>query len=138
MTSLNSNATTPATQPAFIYISDILSAIKRQQAQPRSRVPGGGIARRPDGDEIIFGYIIEPGGFAHRLKLRMRYTVPNAAWGPAPIDDVLHLLATTPGFGGKRWWLTCPVCMGRKAKLGLLENRGQFMCKRCLDAAREE
>ena len=46
--------------------------------------------------------------------MRLRYHAAETR-----IDDYVRLEATSPAFGGTRWWFTCPSCGRRCAKLHL-------------------
>ena len=51
----------------------------------------------------------------------------------------IRLQATRPGFGGRRWWLTCPLmvagiaCNRRIGKLYLPPGARYFGCRQCHD-----
>lgn len=114
-----------------ISIRDLKPSIKRQQEQPRSRVPGDSVAFGSEGAEIPYAYVIEPAGFGKRLRMKMHFTV-SESHGLSAMEDVISLQATVPGLGGKRWWFVCPTCRKRREKLALGETQGRFLCGKCI------
>ncbi|HUD02748.1 MAG TPA: hypothetical protein VMR46_01860 [Candidatus Paceibacterota bacterium] len=51
--------------------------------------------------------------------------------GPHNTQSTFNLVTTPCNYGGKRWWLECPNCQRRVAKL--YENNDNFACRICLD-----
>ena len=46
------------------------------------------------------------------------------------ISQGIYLLATTPNYGGIRWWFECPDC-GKKAVKLYLAREPYFKCRKC-------
>lgn len=61
------------------------------------------------------------------LYLNYRVRWGRGAW--EEVSDTIFLSKTTPAKGGFRWWLQCPSCGTRRAKLYL---RTHFRCRTCL------
>ena len=50
--------------------------------------------------------------------------------GPT-LDHPVPMQTTTPYFGGRRWWFTCPSCRRRAKKLYLPPGSWYFRCRTC-------
>jgi hypothetical protein len=46
------------------------------------------------------------------------------------ISQGIYLLATTPNYGGIRWWFECPRCGNKVVKL-YIAKEPHFSCRRC-------
>jgi hypothetical protein len=46
------------------------------------------------------------------------------------ISQGIYLLATTPNYGGIRWWFECPRCGNKVGKL-YIAKEPHFSCRRC-------
>ena len=46
------------------------------------------------------------------------------------VNQGIYLIATTPNYGGIRWWFECPDC-GKKAIKLYLAKEQHFMCRKC-------
>lgn len=57
--------------------------------------------------------------------------------GTAPVQVPVRMQTTEPGFGGRRWWFTCPLavngvaCRRRAGKLHLPPGGRYFGCRVC-------
>lgn len=63
-------------------------------------------------------------------KLRIKYHLPNE---PEPREYFIHLTVVSCRFGGVRYFLHCPNCLTRVAKLYLCHSI--FTCRHCQDLA---
>ena len=48
------------------------------------------------------------------------------------ISQGIYLIATTPNYGGLRWWFLCPYCEKKAVKL-YLAKEPYFKCRTCCD-----
>jgi hypothetical protein len=70
-----------------------------------------------------FSYTFTPAGHSACLKL----------WGRQAIE----LEATSPNYGGVRWWYLCPRCTRRASRLYLPNRERFFLCRICHDLSYE-
>lgn len=63
----------------------------------------------------------------HALWLNYRVRWGMGDW--EDVSDTIFLSKTRPAKGGARWWLVCPSCQKRRAKLYL---NTYFRCRACL------
>ena len=87
----------------------------------------------------IFRWPGESGdGAAVRIESRCRERKGSAVLSYSLDGEAVRLgvrLQTTrPNFGGRRWWLTCPQCRRRVAKL-YFNSGDHFTCRGCQDLA---
>ena len=73
--------------------------------------------------------------FLHRCWiLNLYYHRLNPMEGTSELKTQLVLLQTTrPNYGGVRYWLTCPFCGSKAAKLYLPPSETEFACRSCHD-----
>jgi len=120
-----------ASESAVLDVNDILESIRQQQKQ-RSAVTGQGFAQIAKSNPIPYGFVVEqvPAG----PRLRLHYTLASDSQREA-VETVIPLKTNQPGFGGTRWWLSCPDCQQRRARLYLAPNTMHFACKKCHNMA---
>jgi len=74
--------------------------------------------------------------------IRLRYAISDYWTGEQhEIDDKIHLAATRPHFGGRRWWFLCPSTNRRLRKLYLPPGRRRFrslQAYRLINASQQE
>lgn len=68
------------------------------------------------------------------LTLCYQWTRPGGG-EPHVVRERLALEATPCHFGGQRWWVLCPVCWQRVAKLYCRPRDGRFVCRTCAGVA---
>lgn len=82
----------------------------------------------------IDGIIIASAHF--RLDLReiesARLTVMHVLGGVKPSRQEIALTATAQHFGGRRWWMRCPVTSGRVRTLHLAPGSDRFVGRKAL------
>jgi hypothetical protein len=49
---------------------------------------------------------------------------------PQRVEQRVALVSTQPNYGGRRWWMLCPVSRRRVAKLHLPPGSGKFACRK--------
>jgi hypothetical protein len=65
-----------------------------------------------------------------RAILRLRY-IGESGGIPKLIREAITAVATSPNFGGRRWWFHCGGCGRKTRKLFLVTYRDGFRCRRC-------
>lgn len=76
---------------------------------------------KPCGSIAYTAIMSEPG--AERLELSY---VRGSAAEPESVRQTIRLCYTVPNYGGRRWWMRCPVLMIRVGKLYLPARGGRF------------
>jgi hypothetical protein len=115
---------------AVMAIGDLLDSIHRFRSAERGAIHGQAQAIREQGEPFPYAYVLEQGSFPGQIKVKLHYQIPTDN-GSVPVDEVIMLKSSQPGFGGERWWLTCPACRNRKAKLYLRPGTDRFSCPNC-------
>jgi hypothetical protein len=71
--------------------------------------------------------------------VQLIYTITRGDRGKTDIDYPIEVVATTPTFGGRRWWWICPLvkngrpCNRRVSKLYLPPGAAYFGCRHCYE-----
>lgn len=61
---------------------------------------------------------------------RVRYVIEDRGREAVATDEI-ELVATSPNYGGARWWFRCSGCVQRARKLFLPPGAAAFRCRRC-------
>ena len=64
------------------------------------------------------------------VRLALDYTVERDG-AKRSVRETARLQVTGQHFGGERWWLTCPACGRRAAKLYTRQGADLFLCRGC-------
>jgi hypothetical protein len=62
-------------------------------------------------------------------SLTLSFTWTPSGGEPQRVEQRIPLVSTVPHFGGRRWWMLCPVTGRRVAKLHLPPGGGKFACR---------
>lgn len=70
--------------------------------------------------------------YDHGEALVLRYTSKNR-WDhwPEEVEEEIPIEETTPNFGGRRRWFSCPGCDNRVRTLHIPKDRRRFRCRDC-------
>lgn len=69
---------------------------------------------------------------ADAASLTLQYRLRSANGQPREISQMIQLTHTRPNFGGRRWWLRCPVTGERVRTLHLPLGADRFACRKAL------
>lgn len=116
-------------ESAVLDVNDVIESIRQQQRQPKTPVVGQGVAPFGSKEPLAYGFVVEQVG-ASGPRLRLHYTVAGEGQ-KVQTEDLIPLKSNQPGFGGTRWWLSCPECRQRRARLYLTPGSAHFACKKC-------
>lgn len=100
----------------------------------QSRTLAPGVCGRLDytdnrGGSNSLGYVIE-GTPPRELVALYRVTRDGAS---EDVEEHIELERQPAGFGGHRYWLRCPRCHARRAKVYLSPGKTRFGCRGCYD-----
>jgi hypothetical protein len=63
-------------------------------------------------------------------SLTLIFTWTPRGGEPQQVEQRIALVSTTPNYGGRRWWMLCPLTGRRVAKLHLPPGGGKFACRK--------
>ena len=72
---------------------------------------------------------------ADAATLTLQYRLRSANGQPREISQMIQLIHTRPNFGGRRWWLRCPVTGERVRMLHLPPAGDRFASRKALGLA---